>query len=367
MPRQYDPRRTCLKVELWPAREQRVWETALKKGGVFDESTGDGAHWAPLTVEANRKSYGRWLGWLQRKAMLDPAKGPCQELTQDNVRAYVEDLSREVSTGMVAHRLADLYTVAQAMVPDGDWRWIRNGWYRARHASRPVRDKQARVVNSRDLFLHGLELMRRADNTETGSEFKRAIAYRDGFIIALLASRPLRRENLVSIEIGSQLVQRGKSYWLIYDAPETKNRNELDWPFPESLVPYLERYLSVHRPVLVARHAAFGEGRPTAGHHLLVSRFGSPLTAHGMYGQFIATTKKKFGHSVNPHGARDSVATTVAIEDPQHVGSTKSLLGHTTWQTSERYYNMAGSMEATMEHQKALLRRRRQPSSGRRT
>ncbi len=271
-----------------------------------------------------------------------------------------------VSTGMVAHRLADLYTVAKAMMPGRDWCWIRAAWYRARHASRPVRNKQARVVNSRELFLYGLELMRRADDEETGSDFQRLVAYRDGLIIALLAARPLRRENLVSIEIGKHLVQRGQSHWLGFEARHTKNRNELDWPVTEGLVPYLERYLSTHRPVLVARHATYGRQGPPAGDHLLVSTRGTALTAHGMYCKFIAATKKKFGHSLNPHGARDSVATTVAIEDPQHVGSTKSLLGHTTWQTSERYYNMAGSMEATMEHQKALLRRRRRATSRRR-
>ncbi len=57
MPRQYDPERTCLKVPLWPDHEQRAWGAALKQGDVFDESKGGGAHWAPLTIEANRKSY----------------------------------------------------------------------------------------------------------------------------------------------------------------------------------------------------------------------------------------------------------------------------------------------------------------------
>jgi integrase/recombinase XerD len=358
MPREYDPARTCMKVELWPAAERKAWEAALKKGRLFDKP-GRGAHWKPLTVVANAKSYGRWLSWLAREQLLDPGAGPCQQITPENVGRYMDHLATQVSTGMIAHRIADLYTVAKAMDPACDWSWIREAWYRTSHDAKPVKNKLARLVNARDLHRFGLELMKKAESDQSGSEFQRTLMYRDGLIIALLAARSLRLENFASIEIGKHLARRGEEYWLLHEETETKNEIEIDWPIPQKLIPQLERYLSFYRPKLIERHARFSRGCPPAGDHLWVSRFGGPLTAHGMYGQIIARTQMKFGRSVNPHLFRDAVATTVAIEDPAHVGIIKSLLGHHDARTSERHYNQARATEAVFEHQRRLMALRR--------
>ena len=357
MPREYDPSRTCMKVENWPAAERIAWEAALKPGRLFNKP-GGGAHWAPLTRVTNAKSYGRWLQWLSNEGLLDPNAGPCQQVTEENVEQYMDHLATQVSTGMIVRRISDLYTIAKAFLPASDWSWIRNAWYRLRQDAKPVKNKAARVVNARDLFRFGIELMKRAEEGEPKSALFTPLMYRDGLIIALLAARPLRRENFTSIEIGKQLLRRGETYWLHFTEQETKNEIELDWPVPEMLVPYLQRYLTEYRPALLARHARFGRSSPPVGNRLWVSRYGSPLTAHGMYGFIVDRTKEKFGRSVNPHLFRDSLATTVAIEDPAHVMSTKSLLGHHDGRTSERYCNQARSTEAAFEHQNRLKKLR---------
>jgi hypothetical protein len=45
----------------------------------------------------------------------------------------------------------------------------------------------------------------------------------------------------------------GESWRLVIPGAETKTGQPLDLPFPEVLVPALERYLARHRPVLAAR------------------------------------------------------------------------------------------------------------------
>jgi hypothetical protein len=60
----------------------------------------------------------------------------------------------------------------------------------------------------------------------------------------------------------------------------------------------------------------------------------------------VARTRARFGHPVNPHMFRDAAATSIAIEDPAHVGMVAAILGHTNPQTAERFYNQAGSLEA---------------------
>ena len=62
---------------------------------------------------------------------------------------------------------------------------------------------------------------------------------------------------------------------------------------------------------------------------------------------------------MNPHLFRDAAATSIAIEDPSHVGSTKSVLGHSSLRTSERHYNQARSTEATAAYQSRVTTLRR--------
>jgi integrase len=44
---------------------------------------------------------------------------------------------------------------------------------------------------------------------------------------------------------------------------------------------------------------------------------------------------------VTPHRFRDSAATTLAIEDPAQVRVSARVLGHRSFQTTERYYQHA--------------------------
>ena len=83
---------------------------------------------------------------------------------------------------------------------------------------------------------------------------RRAAAFRDGMIIALLAARPLRLANIVGLSLNRSLVRRGKQWWIQIPAMETKNREPIELAWPELLVPFLDIYLSCHRPVLALRH-----------------------------------------------------------------------------------------------------------------
>ena len=82
---------------------------------------------------------------------------------------------------------------------------------------------------------------------------------------------------------------------------------------------------------------------------------------HGIYTRIVARTREGLGQAINPHLFRDCAATSIAIEDPAHVGIASRLLGHRTASTTERYYNQARSVEASRLMQKSLLARRKGP------
>jgi integrase/recombinase XerD len=54
--------------------------------------------------------------------------------------------------------------------------------------------------------------------------------------------------------------------------------------------------------------------------------------------------------AINPHLFRDCVATSIAIDDPEHVRIAAQVLGHGTFATTERHYRMPRSAEAARSY-----------------
>ena len=75
-------------------------------------------------------------------------------------------------------------------------------------------------------------------------------------------------------------------------------------------------------------------------------------------------TKEAFGASLPPHWFRDAAATSIAVEDPRHVGDAHHILGNTLAMT-EKHYNQARSLEASRRHH-AMLAALRSSLNGRR-
>ena len=88
---------------------------------------------------------------------------------------------------------------------------------------------------------------------------------------------------------------------------------------------------------------------------LWASAKGCPMSGEALYERVCLHTARAFGHAINLHLFRDCVATTIAVDDPVHVGIAAELLGHASLAMTERYYIQAGTMEATRRHQQAML------------
>ena len=122
-----------------------------------------------------------------------------------------------------------------------------------------------------------------------------------------------------------------------------------------------------YRPFLLKRDKKGASSRPSSL-ALWISVHGGAMTEIGIYFAISQLTRKRFGHVVNPHLFRDSAATSIAIEDPEHVHVVSSVLSHTTLQTGERHYIQARMLEASRHYQQRILELRHQshPSADRR-
>jgi integrase/recombinase XerD len=348
------PERACLKRESWPDADRRPWEEALQPGDAL-EPGGARSRYATISNRKVERGYGRWLTWLAGRGALEGADSPADRITRERVAAYLKDLERLGNgTQTLLARLQELYEAAGVMDPGRDWQWIRRIASRVRARHVPVRDKRARVVGNDALYRLGLELMAQADTAST--ERLRAIAFRDGLLIALLALRPLRLRNIAAIAIGQHLRRHGSVWILAFGEDETKTGAALEFPWPQSLIEALEHWLQRWRPYLLRLKSRWT--RPT-GNALWISSHGSPMSQQSIYDRVVEHTRAAFGKAVNPHLFRDCAATTLAIVDPAHVRLAAPLLGHRSFATTERYYLQANMLEASRQHQQEILHLRK--------
>jgi integrase len=182
----------------------------------------------------------------------------------------------------------------------------------------------------------------------------RAIVFRDGLMVALLALRPLRRGNFAGVRLGQHLHKTPTGYRIEIPSEESKTGQLLETTIPEDLLPWLDQYLHLYRPILLG--GAVNE-------HLWVSKKGRAYSPKHLGERITRITRRLVGVAVNPHLFRDCAATTIATVDPEHVRMVMSLLGHKTPLTAERYYNHARSLEAGRAHQENIrqLRERLRP------
>lgn len=226
-----DPARRCLRLEEWPTADQLAWRIAVAPGDVLDPG-GAGAAWAPHTRAGIISAYGRWLTWLKIHAHLDVGAAPEHRATPKAVAAYVEDLQRINASSTVLLRIRSLACALNAMVPGMNWDWLWKIGSRLKRKAHPVRTKSDHLVPQATLLALGRRLMADAESRREGAVSRRAVRYRDGLMIALLAARPLRRRNFTAIQIGRNLVRSGAGYVLLFGAEETKTGAPLEFLFP---------------------------------------------------------------------------------------------------------------------------------------
>jgi len=198
----------------------------------------------------------------------------------------------------------------------------------------------------------GIELMDAAETSKSKSSFGRALQYRDGLMVSLLAACPIRLGNFANLEIGRTFINTGSRWTVALPSSETKNRRHFEMPVAPQLTPHLDRFLATYRPKF---------GVTDRNNHLWPSKTGQPLSASAIYRVVCRRTEVAFGFKVNPHLFRDCCVTTIAQHHGAHIGVAVALLGHHDPKITERYYNQAGLVDAVRAYQVAVEKMRARP------
>ena len=160
--------------------------------------------------------------------------------------------------------------------------------------------------------------------------------------LLLLTHLPLRRKNFTALTLGESLVFRQGQWFVTLTPAQTKTHAHFEASLHQGLVPWLENYLAIHRPVLLAQT---GRWHKDAGDLLWISSHGSSMADIAIYDRVSRLTKSAFGESISPHRFRDMAASTIASHAPEHIHAAAPLLGHATLRTTEKYYRQARAQE----------------------
>jgi hypothetical protein len=266
------------------------------------------------------------LSWLATEGLLDPDAHPADRVTRERVAAYVEYLRVGRAPYTVLCRIQELYDTMRAMAPEADWDWLAQFYRSLRAQVRPVRDKFSRLKPVDELAALGERLMDEAETAPEWSARHRAVGYRDGLMIGLLAYRPVRLKNLAMMRLGHHLTKVGRCWQIYFAADETKSHVPYEAIVPSALTPRLERYLDIHRPVL--RRGERANSRPDAPpinsklDAVWVSEVGTRLEVGALARRIVTTAEPLLAEAYR----RTCFATPSRPRSPSTIRSTSAML-----------------------------------------
>ena len=319
----------------WPEEDRNLWTAAFRAGDPFEEC-GPAAHLAERTRSDMYYRYSCFLGFLKAKYPERLALPAADRLDLGLITHYAAQRRQSCSERTVASDLRKLRAALRLVCPTGDWSWLLAIAKRI-EGQAPPKPERYNLVTSDRLYALGMELMDQAlVSSACLSRLSKAQAlkYRDGLIIALLALIPLRRRTLAALRIGKHLVKTGPLWALEIPAEDTKTQRALDYPISPKLSERIDVYLSKIRCRI-----------PSANTHdgLWASNQGREMDHGSIYAAVQKRTRAALGFPVYLHRFRHAAATLWGIQDPTNVLGAKDLLGHASFQTTEKHYIMGRS------------------------
>lgn len=342
--RRNPPSQKALPLLDWPKADRESWQAAQENAGILDDG-GAASHLNALTRRDLTRRYAYFLSFVAGQGKLDLQAAAGAAVTEENILHYLRYLEQRVSSVTVAQSIYKVSRVANFLAPQRDWRWLRRLVRRLDLRAKP-RDKRNEVLSIKELFQLGLQLMDQAEKSTNATNSFRAVLFRDGLIIALLAADPLRLANTTAQEIGRTIIKDGTTWSIQIPAEETKAGRLHLAVLPDWCTRCIDRYVQHYRTFLA-------NDEPT--NRLWLSDVGRPLTSDGLYRLVCKRTFDAFGKRVNPHLFRACLATSTAVDHGAHMGLAMTVLDHTSIEVTERYYNQAKMIDAVRTYQELLL------------
>jgi integrase len=337
----------------WPEADRFAW-TIVRRPAERLKRGGAASHMKDITCRDLARRYGYFLDYVQRTEGLDLTAAAAAYITPARVDGFLAELQARVRSVTVHGSIYKLRRMAQLLDPHRDFSWLVEIENDLAAAMQP-QPKFGRFVYSHVLIKVGTDLMTKAEAAMHRSALARARQFRNGLMVAMLGYHPLRPKNFAALELGLTFRLEFGSWWIVLPRSQTKEKRADERIVDSRLIPWIDRYLEVHRPVLARRLEA-------SKALWLSSNNGRPLTICGVEDVISNTTLAAVGIRVSPHLFRTAAVSTAAVYagNNPHLGS--ALLHHRDPRIREKHYNRASCLSATQSYS-ALVRALRKGSA----
>jgi integrase len=195
-------------------------------------------------------------------------------------------------------------------------------------------------------------LMQQARSAQDHAPIKAAVRAQLAVAIAILSLAPVRLSNLVSIELGQNLIKPGglnTPYWLVFPHYDVKNRVDLNFKFDQPLTDLIDEYVHEFRPTLL---------RGANCSWLFPGEGGEPKGKLTFSLQITVRIQKALGLRVTVHQFRHAAAAIYLKHHPGDYETVRRLLGHRNIQTTIKFYCGLETIAATEQFGKLIPIRR---------
>src|SRR5262249_51300674 len=275
----------------WPDSDRSAWEEACRPG-VRLKPGGRASHFAEASLKDFTTRYGAYLGFLQRRGVLNLKADAAAQVTRPNVKAYVAELNGRVSTVTTWNCIYKLRRTAQLLNPKMDCSWLLEMERELALVMTP-RSKFDRLVLTTRIVEAGLTLIAEAEEYAK-PKFEWAQGIRNGLMIIILGLTHIRLKNFVELEIGSSFRAVNGSWWITVRSGSTKNKRWIEKRLPETFNRAVELYVNQARPILMKL--------PRLDNSLWISsRTGRRFTYKNLGTLISRITLRTLGVDVSPH------------------------------------------------------------------
>src|SRR5262245_60162578 len=232
----------------WPEADRLAWEAACRPAKRLVRG-GAAGHLALVTQADLANRYGLYLDFLNRTGRLNPGADAGAQVTPEAITPFIAELQSRLSSVTLSRTIYKVRRAAECIAPQLDFAWLAEIGKDLVPLERP-KDDVSRDVTPERLVEAGLALNCEAEADTDRSSLARALLVRNGLMVALLALCPIRLKNFASLGIGQTFLRQQGGWWIILE--DTKSGRPDHRPVDSLLASYIEAYLNVHRPVLLA-------------------------------------------------------------------------------------------------------------------
>jgi site-specific recombinase XerD len=326
-----------LPIQEWPDSDRRVWEEACRPG-IRLKPGGRASHFAEASLKDFTTRYGAYLGFLQRRGVLNAKALAAAQVTRPKVKAYVAELKDRVSSVTIWNCVYKLRRASQLLNPKIDFAWLAQLEQELALVMVP-RSKFDRLVLTHRIVEAGLTLIAEAEKYAK-SGFQRAQDIRNGLMIVILGLTQIRLKNFVALEIGHTFKEVNGSWWICVPSGSTKNKRWVEKRIPNSFNHAIELYLKDARPILMKS--------PRPDNSLWISsRTGKRFTYKNLGTLISKITLRTLGVDVSPHLFRTAAASTAAVKLPGFPHLPSALLSHADPRIADEHYKRTTSLNVS--------------------